>query len=355
LKKLLFRTGILLNWIFAALLLFSGFSVFISPDIIPYTALLGLLFPFLIFVNIIFLIFRIFYKKGYFFISLLALVLSFYRIKDSYAFQNKKVVSAPINPLKVMSYNVRMFDIYNWTGNNSGDSILEIIKRENPDIICIQEFYSNNKFDYQNKIINIQKTKDYIISSKNKSGYSGNAVFSKYPIISSGYVDVGSEKQKCIYADIVKFRDTVRVYSIHLASIHLDDNDYEFMKKINENDKEKNIEGVKDISQKLLNAYEIRAKEVKTLAPHIESSPYPVIVCGDFNDTPVSYTYKTIKGNLKDAFLTCGTGIGHTYAKSLPLFRIDYIFYDKKMNAASFRRIKKDFSDHYPVSCIIEL
>ncbi len=354
-KKILFKTGLFFNWLFAVLLLFSDLSVFISPDIIPYSGLLGLLFPFFLIINILFLIFRIFDNKVYFFISLIALILSFYRIKDSYAFQNKKVVSTPVNPIKIMSYNVRMFDLYNWTGKNAGDSIFNIIKKENADIICLQEFYSSDIHNYQDRIIKFQQTKCYFISSKNKTGYSGNAIFSKYPVASRSFVDLGNTKQKCIYADIVKKRDTIRIYSIHLASIHLDDNDYDFIDKINKNSKDENINGVKGIGSKLLEAYKIRARETETLASHIASSPYPVIICGDFNDTPVSYTYRNIKGNLKDAFLESGIGIGHTYAKGLPLFRIDYILHDKKMTSKSFKRIRKDYSDHYPICCEIEL
>lgn len=355
LKKIFFKIGIFLNWFFAVLLLFSDLSVYISPDIIPYSGLLGLMFPFLILINVAFLLFRIFDKKVYFFISLIVLILSYYRIQDSYAFHNRKVVSAPINPVKVMSYNVRMFDLYNWTGEHAGNKIFNIIKNENADIICLQEFYSRKNFDYQSKIINMQHTKDYLISSKDKTGYSGNAIFSRYPIISSGFVDIGNSKQKCIYANILKQRDTIRVYSIHLASIHLEKDNYNFIKNIKDNDKDENIEGVKNLGTKLIDAYKIRAKEVETLVPHIEDSPYPVIICGDFNDTPVSYTYRSIKGNLTDAFTESGIGIGHTYAKSLPLFRIDYIFHDKKMTSKSFNRIRKDFSDHYSISCTIEL
>jgi len=355
LKKILFKTGLFFNWFFAVLLIISDLSVFISPDFIPYSGLLGLFFPFLLIVNIIFLIFRIFGKKVYFFISLIALLLSFYRIQDSYAFGNKEVIGAPVNSIKIMSYNVRMFDLYNWTGQHSGEDIFNLIKNENADIICLQEFYSRKGFDFQDKIINAQHTKNYLISSKDKTGYSGNAVFSKYPIVSSGFVDVGSSKQKCIYADIVKQRDTFRIYGIHLASIHLNSDDYKFIKNINENNKDENIEGVKGIGSKLVDAYKIRAQEVETLVPHIEASPYPVIICGDFNDTPVSYTYRSIRGNLKDAFTEAGIGIGHTYAKGLPLFRIDFILHDKKMTAKSFKRIRKDFSDHYPICSVIEL
>ncbi len=354
-KKILFKTGVFLNWLVAILLILADLSVFVSPDSFSFFALLGLFFPFLLILNIIFLLFRIFYKKRYFFISLVAILFSWYRIADFYAFKKTKVISAPVNEIKIMSYNVRLFDLYNWTGKKSGEKIFKIIKNENPDILCIQEFFSRKNFNYQDKIISALHIKNYLISSKNKSGYSGNAIFSKYPVISSGFVDVGSSKQKCIYADIVKQRDTFRVYGIHLASIHLNDDDYNFMKNIGENNQDKNLQGVKGIGNKLLNAYQIRAKEVNTLAPHIASSPYPVIVCGDFNDTPVSYTYRNIKGNLKDAFIECGSGIGHTYAEGLPFFRIDYIFHDKKMKSKSYKRIKKNYSDHYPVCCEIEL
>ncbi|NPA68870.1 MAG: endonuclease, partial [Chlorobi bacterium] len=152
-KKILFKFGLSLNWIFAVLLIFSDLSVFVSPDIIPYVALLGLFFPFLVLINLLFLFFKIFSGSKYFLISLFALLLSYNRIKDSYAFGNKKVVKALINPVKVMSYNVRLFDLYNWTGNNCGDSIVNLIKKENPDILCLQEFYSSDKKNYREVII----------------------------------------------------------------------------------------------------------------------------------------------------------------------------------------------------------
>ncbi len=331
-------------------------SVHISPDKIPFLALFGLFFPFFILINFFFLILRIYKKKAHFLISFFALLLGINHIGDFYGFNNKDIESSSENTLKVMSYNVRMFDLYKWSGEeNTGDNILEIIIEENADIICLQEFYSNRKHNWQDKIIHILRTKDFIVSSKKGSSYSGNAIFSRYPIIKHGYVDLGSVKQKCLFADVVKGNDTIRVYSIHLASIHLSGDDYDFIENLNFDNKDENIEGVKGIGSKLLQAYENRSREVDKIAPHIAESPYKTIVCGDFNDTPISYTYRKIKGNNKDAFIEAGFGIGNTYAGNLPFFRIDYIMHSQELTTIKFNRIKQEYSDHYPIIAEIEL
>ncbi len=350
-KKTLYKIGIILNYFFALLLILSYLSVHVSPDRIPYLALFGLFFPFFIFINFFFLILRIYKKKTHFFISLIVLLLGINHIRDFYGFKNKEIESSSDNKLKVMSYNVRMFDLYKWSGEqNAGNKIFNIIKEEDADIICLQEFYSNKNNNWQDKIIDAQQTKDYIISSRKGSSYSGNAIFSRYPIINHGYVDIGSTNQKCIYVDIEKGNETVRVYNIHLASIHLSGLDYEFMKNLDFDNREENIEGVKGIGSKLLLAYKNRSREVDAIVPHIKKSPNNTIVCGDFNDTPVSYSYRKIKGENKDAFIEAGFGIGNTYAGNLPFFRIDYIMHSPELESINYKRIEKDYSDHYPVS-----
>jgi endonuclease/exonuclease/phosphatase family metal-dependent hydrolase len=287
---------------------------------------------------------------------MILILAGFYRIRDFYSFPNKKnVITADVNPLKVMSYNVRLFDLYKWSNqNDAGSMILDIIKKENPDVICLQEFYSDQNQNYQQRIIDIQNTKDYLISDKKQTGYSGVAIFSKYPIISKGYVEVRTANQKCIYADIIKGRDTVRVYSIHLASVHLNNEDYKILKNFDLKEEE-DITDVTGIGSKFLRAYEMRSEEVETIAPHIRTSPYKTIVCGDFNDTPVSYCYRQIKKNLKDAFIEKGTGIGNTFDYGLPFFRIDYILHSPEMITKSYSTSEKFPSDHHAIMAIIEL
>jgi endonuclease/exonuclease/phosphatase family metal-dependent hydrolase len=342
-----------LNWFFALLLVLSVFSVFIKPEYISVLALIGLLFPFLILINLFFLILRIWQKKRHFIISLIAVLMSFFRITDFYAFNTSDSEVTDADALKVMSYNVRLFDLYKWSGNTEGgEKIFEIIQEEDADIICLQEFYTGKDNIYKNKIVNSQGTINYFISAEDKSGYAGNAVFSRYPIIFSGWVDIGTTTQKCIFTDIVINIDTIRVYSIHLASVGLSRNDYDFLKNLNDNNQKDNIQGVKGIGSKLIQAFKLRSLEVDRIAPHIKSSPYKTIVCGDFNDTPVSYSYRRIRGELNDAFTDAGFGIGNTYAKGIPLFRIDYILHNLK--TVSYKRVEKGWSDHYAVTALLE-
>ncbi len=251
-----------------------------------------------------------------------------------------------------------MFDLYNWhkESNTTDQKILKLIKDQDADIICLQEFYSNSdKQNYQDSVIKNQKTKSYLISYKNGGNYSGNAIFSKFPIVNQGYVNIGISNQKCLFADIVKAKDTVRVYSVHLASIRLSYNDYDIIDNIENNDHNKNIEGVKEISYKILNAYKKRAAEADVIAAHIKNSPYKVIVCGDFNDVPISYAYRKIRGKLTDAFSEAGFGIGCTFNHRFIFYRIDYILHSPELKSFNCLKIAKPYSDHYPVVCKIEI
>jgi endonuclease/exonuclease/phosphatase family metal-dependent hydrolase len=356
LKKFLYYTIVVFFFISALLLILSYVSVYVSPGKIPLLAFLGLFFPFVFGINLLFFLFWMFKRNKLFFVAMILILAGFYRIRDFYSFPNKRnVITADVNTLKVMSFNVRLFDLYKWSKeDDAGNRMLEVIKNENPDIVCLQEFYSDEKVNNQQKIIEFQNTKDYIISDKKQTGYSGVAIFSKYPIISKGYVDVHSAHQKCIYADILKGRDTVRIYSIHLASVHLDNDDYQILKNFDLKEEE-DFTDVTGIGSKFLRAYEMRSEEVETIAPHIQKSPYKTIVCGDFNDTPVSWCYRQIKQNMKDAFIEKGNGIGNTYNYGIPFFRIDYILHSSEMITKSYSTSEKFLSDHHAIIAVIEL
>ena len=180
-------------------------------------------------------------------------------------------------------------------------------------------------------------------------------MFSKYPIIEKGDVIFDSQSSTdfnyCIYSDIVKNKDTFRIYNVHLQSIRLNETHYDFNKtKISD---KKNYIAIRSIYRKLRVAYLKRAEQAKKIINHIKTAPYPVIICGDFNDTPMSYTYNQFNKGLVDAFRNASFGIGTSYVGKIPAGRIDYIFHSPSLFSSNFTIQKEVLSDHRAVSCII--
>jgi len=263
-------------------------------------------------------------------------------------------------PLKVLSYNVRTFDKYNWTKNSqSKEGIFETIKEADPSVVCIQEFYTTDKPGKRERDIRNQ-LKDYPYYSiyySLKSGATtgfGIATFSKFPIIKTSRIPFDNTINQAVYTDIKLNSDTIRMFNIHLQSIRFGQRNYAFLDSLSLKYTNKQLAEVKDISSRLKEAFVMRAEQSKIIHHYIEESEYPVIVAGDFNDTPVSYAYKKIKIGLTDAFRSSGKGFGNTYAGELPSFRIDYIFYSDELESIEFERIKSKFSDHFPITSTLQ-
>jgi len=246
---------------------------------------------------------------------------------------------------KILSYNVRLFNRYGWIPKeNVREDIFAFFTEEGADILCIQEFYTPNEIpdlNYPYRHIGLQ----------NKKSQWHMAIYSKYPQIKKKTVSIKGERMNntCIYSDMIINEDTIRVYNIHLASNWFKNSDYLF---IQNPQKEKIKEGLKGIASRLKNSFIKRAEEVAVIKEHIKTSPYPIILCGDFNDTPLSFAYNSIKGDLVDAFTVCGKGIGDSFVK-IPALRIDYIFHDEELKSSNYKKHKKVLSDHYAVSCDI--
>lgn len=254
-----------------------------------------------------------------------------------------------------MTYNVRLFDVFNWSGKeNNGQQLINFLGESETDIICLQEFMENDS-----KAYNLSRVKQqfpynpYSYISYNYQAYKrkhGLAIFSKFPILGGEKGSFPGTRNMFIYADVKLPDDTIRIFNTHLESIHLDYQQYNLIDSLNLSVNETTRAEVKRIIKNVKQAYIKRIEQVDIIRKIIDNSPYPVVICGDFNDTPVSYTYKKLKSDLKDSFVESGKGMGTSYQEFIFPLRIDYILHDAKIHSGSHRVIDVEYSDHKPVT-----
>lgn len=338
-------------------------SKYISPALFWPIAFFGLAFPFLFIVNVLFIIYWLAQFKP---VLIFGLVLFFLSLPTAYSYVQFSVEKEkPKNKLlKVTSYNSMLFDLYNWSKNlESRGKILTNLADINPDIICLQEFYtSEEKGDYNNidTVIRTLKTNYYHVEfTTTLRGFDhwGIGTFSKYPIINQGKIMFNTTANNlCIYSDIVVNKDTFRVYNVHLQSISFTKGDNKFFNDVvnEQKDAEDEVRHSKHILSRLKRAFLKRAEQVETIALHMKLCRYKIILCGDFNDTSASYAYQKLCKNLSDAFIEKGKGFGRTYAGKWPQFRIDYILHDPALHCYSFKRSEETFTDHYPITAYFD-
>lgn len=359
----------IVNYIAIAFLLLSYVARHVSPESFWFIAFFGLAYPVFLIINILFVLFWAIQFKFRFIFSLLAIVLgldhfnAFFRINIKNASVNNSTEKNEM--IKVMSYNVRLFDLYNWSHNKqTRNKIFNLIQEEASGIVCLQEFFTDDskEFNTLDTLLRIQKAKNYHVEytiTMRKIHHWGVATFSKYPIAGKGKIVFEEPSNNiCIYTDLRINNDTVRVYNMHLQSIHFNPVDYKFLTDVVDIEKvkpseEEIEEKSKGIIKRLKGAFVKRASQADIIAEHIKQCRYPVIVCGDFNDTPSSYAYATISKGLKDAFVESGNGMGRTYIGTFPSFRIDYIMHSPGFQSYEFHTISEELSDHYPVTCFL--
>ena len=356
-KKLL----VYLNYIVAVFIVLADISVYISPGDIWPAAFFGLAFPFLMFINLAYFIYWIVTQKREFLISLIALLLSINNIHNTVQISqsnqeesNKEITERNEKTVKVLTYNVQVFNLLG--RNTFGDQqkqLFQFINKENPDLICFQEFYTsiNKNLPLQkiNKLLSDYPYRHIEWIKRGGSSNYGIAIYSKYPIIQKMKLSFQNTNNSTIFSDVVLDADTLRVFNNHLQSIKFDRKNYRFISNQSDYTQSEKLKEIQNISFRLRDAFIKRAEQAKHLSGEIKNSPYPVIVCGDFNDTPVSYTYRKIKSGLKDAFLESGRGFGSTYEGKFPSYRIDYILHGNSLRTAKYSVDRIKFSDHYPV------
>ncbi|MBP6365518.1 MAG: endonuclease/exonuclease/phosphatase family protein [Bacteroidales bacterium] len=338
---LLFRLMIIVAGV---ALVLSYLSVFINPSFVSFPLFFGLYFIPILLVNITLLIAGMLRRSG-------ATWITFFTILPSLLFADMFVNWGEPNrgeegiSLKVMTYNVGMFAHKRDVGRESAlGSIARFCGENNPDIICFQEFYIRDTGMIKTLFKEYPFRSSHFYKLKSGSRF-GNLTLSRFPIKESGEITFKKSTNLCIYSDIDHYGRAIRIYNTHLESHSISFTS--LVKRISNS--EKMSEELLDVHDKMANTFKKRSRQVDTIAAHSSASEIPAIICGDFNDTPMSYTYHILSRGKEDSFRESGKGMSATYGSLWPLLRIDYVLYPSGWWAMSHRTPKEPWSDHYPV------
>ncbi len=330
-------------------------AAYLSASTAPTTTWLfyffGLAYPWFLLGNLGFIFLWYFKKKRYWLYSLLTLLLGWSNIGKYWGTSLWSGAESAKN-IKILTYNTggystatEKIDL-----NQSRIAINAFLQDTKPDIICYQEHCIGEA------CIKEQYDKYSFL----KSFYAAHPVskpltiFSKFPVINSGCVALSETYNDAIFADLNINGTMVRVYCVHLKSNSVSNRTTSLIENHVVN--RESAETSRFVLGVVKRAYSERGKQAEQLRKHIDSSPYPVIIGGDFNDTPQTYTYATISENLLDAWQERGFGRGSTYAGAIPFLRIDFLLSNKKIPVVDCH-IHRDipFSDHYPVSAVFKV
>ncbi|MEO6219172.1 MAG: endonuclease/exonuclease/phosphatase family protein [Ginsengibacter sp.] len=348
--------------IFIALLFIAGASVqFFNPDHWWFLGLLTFILPFLLLVLIFFIVFWLFAKPLFAGISILTILAGWPAVRKIFAihFSSTFHIEKTQSSIRVMSWNVEQFNIQHYKDKPGVKvEMLDLINHYDPDIACFQEVVAGEKKKSINNfpgIIKNLKFSDNFYSYDIKDDFDlyhhfGIIIFSKFPIIrKQAFVNYPNDYNSTFqYVDIIANTDTIRIFNLHLQSLKFSKENLNYLDKAGI-ESDSNITESKSIISKMRSGFIKRAVQADLIKDEIKQSPYPVIVCGDFNDVPNSYAYETISDGLLDAFVEKGLGISRTFSSISPTLRIDNILVDTKFNITQFIRVKKFLSDHFPI------
>ncbi len=341
--------------------LFILICPYISPEKIWYASLITQLIPIFLFLSIVIVVIQFFIKKRYIIFPLFILILGFGHLKKTFKLNNEHN-SGVLGNCHVLSFNTSFLRVPEIPLNNGSIYSTETFTRSNilidwivqnkSEIKCLQEFYHNEDkevFNLISKLDNHQMNFHYFggeVYSKGEK--AGLAIFSKYPIINKGEIFFSNGYNGAIFSDVKIRNDTIRIINVHLQSMSL--------KKSNPFNSKSNLNLFQKINyfyKKFKKGSIIKSKQIELLSEFIKKSPYSAIVCGDFNDTPYSYTLLKMDEVLKSTFEKVGKGFGFTYnGNMIPFLRIDHQFYGFKIRPINFHtHYNCDISDHFPIEC----
>jgi endonuclease/exonuclease/phosphatase family metal-dependent hydrolase len=320
---------------------------------------------------VLFIVFWLFVKRGWSLISLIAIIITVKPFSHIIPFRvsSEFDVMAKAEDIRVMSWNVAQFDLlYYKKKPEKRDDMMALINKYKPDIACFQEMVAadtlvnlNNSYYHRYSFFSVFEYAEklnfpeYFFSYDFRNDFLnhqhfGTIIFSRYPIVNKQTINIPpyDYNSNFQYADIVKDGDTIRVFNIHLQSLKFTDGNRAFIDDPTLESKQ-DLKRSKSIIGKFKHGFLRRQAQVEKVKEEIDKSPYPVILCGDFNDVPNSYAYQTIGENLQNTFAVKGSGLGRTFTGIAPTLRIDNIFASPSFTVSQFVRLPVVLSDHFPI------
>lgn len=350
-RKGLKKFVVWLNILIVVLTLSAYYAPFVSPESFWPLTLLGTSYPWLLLLNLLCVGFWIFFRKWFFLLSTVTLLIGWSHL-SSFIGLHPLQSSTKFQPsaLKIMTFNAGAFYfLYKADPKKIAKPFFKFLQEEQPDIACFQEFtYKGSHFEERKDSLEAWGGFKYFRFSGNKQ----MIIASKYPITDSGYFQFKRSNNGALFADIAVRDTTIRVYNLHLQSNQITPQAEKLAESGDLQAKETWLE-IGSILNKNRTASKKRAIQAVEVANHMDASPFPVIVCGDFNDTPTTYTYATLAKGKMDAFRQSGWGLGTTYAGRIPALRIDYILSSFGKEFENTRVHRRKFSDHYPVTAVL--
>lgn len=340
-------------WAFTATTLFAATLIlagrYISPERLWYFSLLGLFAP-MVYVAVLLAMFYWIIRWRWIPAGLSALfaVIGLFHASLYYKLDFTKQYGEPqydASAIKVMTFNIRSCHDDAW--ESTVDSVVSLVRSTNPDIVCFQEYM----FDSERK----QQLTDSLSNYKPCSTTADNwpssiECFSKYPAFGARKIEDLGGTGVCASIDLCVNDDTIRLYNAHLQTTSVSIADRHYINNAEFIGDSIREERFTNIARSLRDNNKIRARQAELLESDMAQCPYPMIVCGDFNDVPVSYTYRKIVRGLDDTFREKGHGYANTFRGFLDLMRIDYILVSPYFKTLSYDVLQTgDISDHYPV------
>lgn len=318
-------------------------SVLVSPDFLWVTGFISLGIPLLLIFHLFLLLIYIAQSKRLLIYPLVALVAGFPFIRATLAINPDN--NEELANLEVLSFNARFFREYrDQIHGELSQNMMDWAINQEVQIICFQEYYSHPEYDELNTIKQFRQKgfEFYGLDFSEPDPFHGLAIFSKFPIIHQGTIPFAVETYNgAIYADLLMNEDTLRVYNLHLKSMGIE-GDEVISPKIRDK--------YRSIASRFKNGVMERAREINDIYDHISVSPHPVVVCGDFNDVPYSYSYFKLKQDLNNAFEHGGNGFGFSFNGKLGFLRIDNQFFSDRIKIHGFKTMRNmPLSDHFPI------